>query len=142
PWEIARQNLEIPPEYFKPSSQEIASYNYHIARSQDIPGSFPKTAGAGLQIPLSSIWAFFGLTEDVSPVIRYDVEYSMNVEVVVYSPQARVIAVLLKMHQPTGKYQITWNGRDEKGRRMPTGDYVAEVRLGDERFVRKRIQIP
>ena len=66
----------------------------------------------------------------------------MNVEVVVYSPQARVIAVLLKMHQPTGKYQITWNGRDEKGRRMPTGDYVAEVRLGDERFVRKRIQIP
>ena len=142
PWEIARQNLEIPPEYFKPSSQDIAAYNYNIARSQDIPGTLPKTAGAGLQVPLSSIWAFFGLTEDVSPVIRYDVEYSMNVEVVIYSPQARVIAVLLKMYQPTGKYQITWNGRDEKGRQMPTGDYVAEVRLGEERFVRKRIQIP
>lgn len=143
PWEIARQNLEIPADYYRPSDRERALYAYNIAKSQEIPTGLPaKTAGAGLQIPLSDIGAFFGLTEDVSPVLNYRVEFPMNVEVVVYSPQARVIAVIIKGKQNPGNYRITWNGRDDKGRKMPSGDYVAEVRLGNERFVRKRIQIP
>lgn len=143
PWEIARQNLEIPADYYKPSDRDRALYAYNIAKSQEIPTGLPaKTAGAGLQIPLSDIGAFFGLTEDVSPVLNYSVEFPMNVEVVVYSPQARVIAVIIKGKQNPGNYRITWNGRDDKGRKMPSGDYVAEVRLGNERFVRKRIQIP
>lgn len=143
PWDIARQNLEIPADYYKPSSQDRALYAYNIAKSQEIPtGLPPKTPGSGLQIPLSDIWGFFGLTEDVSPVLNYSVDYPMNVEVVIYSPQALVISVILKSKQNPGSYRITWNGRDEKGRKMPSGDYVAEVRLGSEKFVRKRIQIP
>jgi hypothetical protein len=142
PWDIARQNLEIPADYYKPSSQDRALYAYNIAKSQEIPTGLGRTPGTGLQIPLSDIYAFFGLTEDVSPVINYVVEFPMNVEVVVYSPQARVIAVIIKGKQNPGNYRVTWNGRDEKGRKMPSGDYVAEVRLGNEQFVRKRIQIP
>ncbi|MBS1538485.1 MAG: hypothetical protein JST20_12140 [Bacteroidetes bacterium] len=142
PWEIARQNLEIPADYYKPSAQDRALYAYNIAKSQEIPTGLGRTPGTGLQIPLSDIGAFLGLTEDVSPVLNYSVEYPMLVEVVIYSPQARVITVIMKAKQYPGNYRLTWNGRDDKGQKMPSGDYVAEVRLGNERYVRKRIEIP
>jgi flagellar basal-body rod modification protein FlgD len=113
-----------------------------MSQQTGLPTALPVTPGSGLQIPLSAIGAFLGLTEDVSPVISYSLESSAEVEVVVYSVQALVIRTLLTAKQYPGSYSITWDGKNDKGIIMPKGDYVAEVRIGKDRIVRKRIVVP
>jgi flagellar hook assembly protein FlgD len=36
-------------------------------------------------------------------------------------------------------YELEWDGRDDKGRAMPAGDYVIEVRVGTDETYRKRV---
>jgi len=142
PFAIALRNLDLPPEYYQPRSEDIVQREEMIARSQAIPTGRPGGMRGGLSIGLNDIGVFLGISEDVSPIITYAVDYSMKVKVVIYSTAAREVAMMFEGLQNPGKYQLTWNGRDDKGRPMPSGDYVAEVRLGDDRFVRKRITIP
>ncbi len=140
PWQVAAKMFDLPAEYFLPSGQERTMHAYGIAQSQYVPNLSPyKSPNAGIQIPLSSIAAFFGFEEDVSPVMQYSIDYVTPVQIVVYSMQAKIIATIFDGRQMPGKYRITWNGRDDLGRRMPPGDYVSEVRIGKERYVRKRI---
>lgn len=142
PWQTAMKMLELPAEYFLPSDRERTMYAYGIAQSQHVPNLSPyRNPNPGIQIPLSSISAFFGLEEDVSPVMQYTLDFIAPVQIVVYSPQARIIATVFDGRQTPGKYRITWNGRDDSGRRMPPGDYISEVRIGNERYIRKRIVI-
>ena len=142
PFVIALRNLDLPAEYYQPRSEDIVQREEMIARSQAIPTGRPGGPRGGISIGLNEIATFFGLAEDVSPVIRYMVEFTMQVKVIVYSTAAREVALMFQGLQTAGTYQLTWNGRDDKGRPMPSGDYVAEVRLGNDRFVRKRITIP
>ena len=141
PFAIALRNLDLPAEYYQPRGEELVQRQELIQRSQAIPTGRPSLPG-GVKIGLNDIGVFLGISEDVSPVITYTVDYSMPIKVVVYSTAAKEIAVVFQGSQNPGKYQLTWNGRDDKGRPMPSGDYVAEVRLGNDRFVRKRITIP
>lgn len=142
PFAIALRNLDLPPEYYQPRSEDIVQREEMIARSQAIPTGRPGGIRGGVSIGLNDIGVFLGISEDVSPVINYVVDYAVNVKVVIYSTAAREVAMMFQGQQNPGKYQLTWNGRDDKGRPMPSGDYVAEVRLGNDRFVRKRITIP
>jgi|GEM_PF-207075 hypothetical protein len=140
PWENARNNMNIPHEFLLPSDVERASYQYGIQMSQYVP--FMKTIPQfGMTVSLSTIGKLLGMEEDVSPVIKYELEYTSDVEVVVYSMQAVVIATIIKGIQPAGFYTYTWNGRNDVGLVMPHGDYVAEVRIGKSKFIRKRIVI-
>lgn len=139
-----RTNLDIPSEYYIPSEQERLLYQEQIAMSRYIPGVTHATSpgAVGFQMPLSTIGRLLGLVEDVSTTITYAVEYSTMVEAVVYSTQAKVVATMFQGVQQPGKYSLTWNGRDEQGKPLPKGDYIAEVRIGQETIVRKRMQIP
>jgi hypothetical protein len=138
----AENALNLPPEFYMPSKIDIANYQYGLMMSQNNVTGIRIYNPNGLKIPLSSIGMFLGLTEDVTPVIKYNLEYRTDVMVLVYSVNAVAIATIFDGFQLPGKYSFTWNGRDDYGRKMPKGDYVAEVRIGKERFVRKRIVIP
>lgn len=140
PWELAMQTMDIPSAFYIPSAREVVQRQIGVANSMNVPGVLLWPMGSGnMQIGLNQIAQFFGLAEDVSPEIRYSVDSPANVEIVVYSTQARVIATLFNGPQSRGTYEIMWNGRDEGGRQMINGDYVAEVRIGQDRIVRKRI---
>jgi len=142
PWEIASENIRnIPPDVLKPTNIEIVQHTENIRLSQYVPGIRGPVIG-GLSIPLSSIGQFFGITEDVSPVIKYQLDHASDVVIVIYSVQASVVATLFDGHQPADSYKIVWNGKDDKGRKMPSGDYIGEVRIGNYKYVRKRILIP
>jgi hypothetical protein len=142
PWQIALKNMEdIPRELLKPSPMEIVQRQINIINALKVP--FVNTYNPyGLKIPMGAIGQFIGLTEDCSPRITYTLEHPAEVEVVVYSVDATVIATLFKGQQPEGTYRLSWNGRNDKGRRMPSGDYIGEVRIGKSRYVRKCIKIP
>ncbi len=134
--------MELPKQVWEPLPSEATMAQYNIIQSQSVP---PYTSGPnpfGLKIPLSSIGQFFGITEDVSPVLQYDLEYRTNVQVVIYSITAIVVATIFEGVQVPGNYKYTWNGRDDMGKRLPPGDYIGEIRIGNSKYIRKHIVIP
>jgi hypothetical protein len=142
PWELAMKTMDIPAAIYAPLEREVVQHQVNIARSMYVPGVLLTPMGTGnAQIGLNAIGRFFGLVEDVSPTIRYAVDEPATVEIVIYSTQARVIATVYTGQQSRGTYEITWNGKDDAGRPAPNGDYVAEVRIGSYRIVRKRITL-
>ena len=131
-----------PREFFTPTGNEIVQRRIALENAFHVPfvNTLPKISG--FQIPVSQIAALLGLIEDVSPDIKYSIDYTVEVEVVVYSVKAVVIATMFKGIQPPGSYKLTWNGRDENGRKAESGDYIAEVIIGKEKYIRKRIFLP
>jgi len=133
----------MPENIFEPTQTERVqhSINQQMAFAS-VPTVSPNFMGnSGLGVNLRDIGLFLGLVEDVSPVITYNLAITADVEVVVYSISAKVVATIFSGTQRPGRYTFHWNGRDDSGKRMPSGDYIAEVRIGAERFVRKRIVI-
>lgn len=143
PWEMAMVTMNIPAEMLQPSPQEMTQRAIAIANSQYVPGVLQRPMGTGnLQVRLSDIYKFLGLVEDVSPRVVYDVDEATYIEIVIYSAQARVINTIFRGGQQAGRYEIIWNGRDDAGRTVANGDYIAEVRFGTARIQRKRIVWP
>jgi FlgD Ig-like domain len=142
PWRIAKATLaEIPSDYYLPSGTEIVQHQLAIIASQYVY-EVPSFQSGGIKIPMSTVGKMFGFTEDLSPIIKYSLDHHSDVEIVIYSVGAVVIATIFHGPQAPGFYKRTWNFRDDDGKKMPSGDYIAEVRIGSERFLRKRILIP
>lgn len=141
PWQIALENLRsIPPEFYRADPVEVIHRQYAIEQSMYVPfiNTYPRY---GMKMSLESIGKFFGIIEDYSTEIKYSLDYIAEVEVVVYSISSVVVATLFNGRQIPGSYKLSWNGRDDFGKLMPPGDYIAEVRIGREKYIRKRIII-
>ena len=50
----------------------------------------------------------------------------------IFNIQGQEVAALLDAPRKTGDYEITWNGRDRRGRPAPSGVYLYEVRVGEK----------
>jgi len=137
---IAKKNMQISPELFFPSAQDITLYQYGLMQSQTVP-FLQAYKPYGLKVPLSSIASFFGLAEDVSPLLEYDLDVESEVKVAVYSERAILIATIFNGIQSPGRYRYYWNGRDDHGLRQPRGDYIGEIQIGRTKFIRKRIRL-
>jgi hypothetical protein len=138
---IAMESLSsLPKEYFLPDPTEVVQREINIANAFYVPyvNTYSRN---GLRVSFADIGSFLGVTEDVSPEISYRLDKSTNVMVVIYSISAVVIAKLFDGNQPSGNYTLNWNGRDDNGKKMPPGDYIAEVRIANEKYIRKRIII-
>ncbi|PKL84465.1 MAG: hypothetical protein CVV22_12865 [Ignavibacteriae bacterium HGW-Ignavibacteriae-1] len=141
PWQIAIENLRsIPPEFYRADPVEMVNRQYAIEQSMYVP-FINNHLRTGSKFTFESIGKLLGLIEDTSTEIKYNLDFSTNVEVVIYSISSVVVATLYNGNQMPGSYRLTWNGRDEFGKLMPPGDYIAEVRIGNERYIRKRIII-
>jgi hypothetical protein len=58
-----------------------------------------------------------------STLIRYEIPKSGHVTVKVYNFVGKEVRTLMNEAQPAGAYQISWDGRDEHGRQVPSGIY-------------------
>lgn len=142
-WEAIARTMNVPSSIFAPTAQEIVQNRINIANAQYVPGILLYPMGTGnMQVNLGDIAKIFGLQEDVSPRIRYTVDETTEIEIVIYSPQARIITSLFNGIQAPGQYEISWNGQDDQGRPVYPGDFIAEVRIGTDRIARKRIVWP
>ncbi len=141
PYQAALKSLAVvPPSAFIPSGQEQVLYESNLEAAQYIP--FVSQPKYGLKIPFHDIGQFLGLIEDTSPDIYYSIDSPEYIQVVIYSLQGIVIAKIYDGKQAPGNYKLTWNLRDDNGRRMSSGDYIGEVRIGNSKFLRKRIVVP
>jgi hypothetical protein len=60
-------------------------------------------------------------------VIRYDLPHAVGVGLVVYDLLGRDIVRLVDQPMEAGAHQVVWNGRDELGRLVPSGVYIARM---------------
>lgn len=141
PWQIALENLRIRPDILAPTKQELVQRQEMINNSMYVP-FINNRVNTGWSFDRYEIAVMLGLAEDVSPIMTFDLQYTEEIEVVVYSLQASVIATVFKGIRQPGSHKFVWNGRDDKGRPVSTGDYIGEIRIGKSRFIRKRITIP
>lgn len=138
PWQAALRNMTLSQRVFTPDPREIVQRQVAIASATSMP-IWRTGQSAPVSIPVSAIGSFLGLTEDVSPRISYRVRQTAYVQAVVYSTTALIVRRLFAGEQRPGVYDLEWDGRDDKGRSLPEGDYVIEVRIGTENIVRKRV---
>ena len=139
-WEAIARTMNVPSSIYAPTAQEIVQNRINIANAQYVPGILLYPMGTGnMQVNLGDIGKLLGMQEDVSPRIRYTVDETTEIAIVVYSTQARIITSLFRGIQAPGQYEIVWNGQDDQGRPVYPGDFVAEVRIGSDRIARKRI---
>lgn len=138
PWQAALRNMMLSDRVLQPDPREMVQRQIAIASATAMP-VWRTGQGGPLSIPMSAIGSFLGLSEDVSPRISYRVRQSARVQAVVYSTTALIVRRLLDQEQRPGTYELEWDGRDDKGRLLESGDYVLEVRVGDENVYRKRV---
>ena len=140
PWQIAMRNLQVSEEAYRPDPREVVNRQVSISNATAAPVFRPGQI-VGMSATFDQIGSVLGLTEDVSPVLKYVVKNPEIVTVVVYSTAATVVSTLVKKVQQPGTYSVVWNLRDDKGRELPDGDYVLEARIGENAYYRKRVVI-
>jgi hypothetical protein len=59
--------------------------------------------------------------------ISFRVGSSQHVELTVFDMSGRLVAVLADQVFPAGDHEVSWNGRDLHGGRLPSGTYMAQV---------------
>jgi len=108
--------------------------------------SFKLTATTAIGTDLSRTQpSQFGLKQNfpnpfnAGTVIQYQLINNSPVNLTIFDTLGREIINLVKAQQPAGHYQIHWNGLDRHGNVVPAGVYVAELRAGEFREMRKMI---
>jgi flagellar hook assembly protein FlgD len=70
-------------------------------------------------------------------VLAFNVPRESRVTLRVYDVTGGLVTTLLDRDVAAGAHQVAWLGRDDAGRTVPAGLYVAEVVAGADRAVTK-----
>lgn len=68
---------------------------------------------------------------NASTVIEFTNKHDGNVTLNVYNIPGQNVVTLVDEFKPTGKYAITWDGRDSRGHAVPSGMYFYRVSTSD-----------
>ncbi len=71
-----------------------------------------------------------------STTIHYDLPKSSNVRLNIYNIQGQRVMTLVNGQKTAGRYQVSWNGRNERGQMVSSGIYIYRIQAGD--FIKTR----
>jgi uncharacterized protein YceK len=66
-----------------------------------------------------------------STIIEYDLEMAEQVELRILDATGRVVRSLARGEQAQGNHRYVWDGSDDAGREVSSGNYYYQVRVGD-----------
>ena len=69
--------------------------------------------------------------------IQFDLPKAARVELHIYNTLGQAVRTLAKNDYPAGTFSVTWNGRDNSGRQLPSGMYIYRIKAGDFQAQRK-----
>ena len=75
----------------------------------------------------------------VSTVINYEVETAETIDISVFDQTGKKVKTLVTGLQLPGKYQITWNGLNDSGVRLPSGTYFYRMESETTKAIRSMI---
>ena len=79
-----------------------------------------------------------GYPNPFNPLVRIPFELGgeggiESVKLEILDVRGRVVKTLVEGDRPAGqRYEATWNGTDESGRRMPSGAYMSRLTVGNQ----------
>lgn len=76
-----------------------------------------------------------------SVTIRYEVPGQVTVHIEVFDVLGRRIAVLASGLAPAGRQEVTWDGRDVSGRRVPPGLYFVRLSAGTDQWTARLVRV-
>lgn len=72
-----------------------------------------------------------------STTIKYFVPKSSRVELKIYNTLGQLVRTFVKDYQTTGEYAVVWDGKDDDGNALSSGNYFYRVKVGEFISVRK-----
>lgn len=131
----------------------LNSFNPTFSRTFTTAGTFPyfcrpheimgmtgtvivQNASAADGVPSRATLAVAGAPNPFNPrtVVSFDLPVAAQVRLVVHDAGGRLVRVILDgASLPAGRGEAAWDGRDDAGRLVPAGLYVATVEAGQAR---------
>ena len=75
--------------------------------------------------------------------IRYTLKAAAPVTVQVFDHSGRLVRTIVRSNsQVAGPHEVSWDARDDIGRRATKGVYFARILAGQEAFARKMLLLP
>jgi hypothetical protein len=74
-----------------------------------------------------------------STTISYKLDKPANVRLVVYDVAGRLINTFLNEFQNEGRYSVQWNAGDDRGSKLASGMYFAQLQVGGQVAIKKMI---
>jgi hypothetical protein len=71
--------------------------------------------------------------------ISYSIPQDGNVELIVYNIRGQKVKTLVTGTQPAGVYNVTWNGKDDNGKRASSGLYFYKLNSSGKTAVKKML---
>jgi len=71
--------------------------------------------------------------------LRYDLAEAGEVRLTIYNVAGQVVRRLASGRQVAGQYSVIWDGRDDAGRAVATGVYLARLEAGAFRQTQKML---
>ena len=103
------------------------------------PGTIAETDDPDLSLaPIGSFPNPFNPTTVLSFALP---EGGAVVSLVIHSMDGRLARQLVAANLPAGEHSITWLGKDDSGRKLPSGVYFASLRSGGEVRIRKLVMV-
>lgn len=76
-----------------------------------------------------------------STKIEYKIYKNDYVKLIIYNSLGQIVKTLIDKYQSAGRYVLTWDGTDEKGFQVPSGEYFYQILLSDKVETKKAILI-
>ena len=71
--------------------------------------------------------------------IRYEVPTASHISLVVYNVLGQVVRTLVEEELQPGRYEVTWDGRNDRGMSVGSGMYLYRFSAGEYSIVHKML---
>ncbi len=82
---------------------------------------------------------FWGIPRSTN--ISYRLKQPAFVTLKIYNSLGQEVRTLIKTRQPTGNYNLNWDGKNDDGLSLPGGSYFYEIRIDGLSKAKKMILI-
>jgi len=71
--------------------------------------------------------------------ISYALEIGNFVEILIYNIQGELVTTLVSDYKQPGRYDVTWDGKNNRGSKLPSGVYFYTLKIGDVTSSKKMV---
>ena len=74
-------------------------------------------------------------------LIQYEIPVNSNVNITIYNLLGKQIKLLLAEKQDAGRHAVSWDGRDDIGKKVSKGIYFLRIEVGNLTTTKRLIKI-